>query len=145
MPRREFDTRDAPRYEQFAISMNDAFSVDFTTAVLLVTTQSMDVRKYRRLGFFYNVSATAGGPVDLTYTLQASWSEVGAAQKAWYDVQGMGNITAEGPKTEVDVSIGLRALWWEINYPIVRVKITAANVGVADRVRLNGVRLWGRS
>jgi len=143
MPRREFDTRDAPRYEQFAISMNDAFAVDFTIGLTHVTTQSMDVRKYRRLGFFYQISATAGGPIDLTYTLQASWGPNGPAQGAWYDVQGMGNVTSEGPKVETAV-IGRRAIWWEINYPIVRVKITGTGVA-GERARLNSVRLWGRS
>ena len=145
MGRPSVTSRSIPVTEQFSPSINDAFEIEFTTATLFVTSQSMDVRPYRKLGFFYNVSATGGGAVTLTYTLQSTWSKAGAAQKAWYDSQGLGNTSAEGPRVEADVSIGRRHLWWNVTAPIVRLKIVATGLAAGESAKINSIKLWGVS
>lgn len=141
MTRPEFTARPIPVGETLAPLFNGAFNNLLTTALGTLTSDSLNTRDARRIGFFYNISATAGGAVDVTYTLQCSWDD----GQAFYNHSGKGSVSAEGSKTEVDVGVGRRYIWWEIAAPIARIRVTTANLGAGDLVSFRDVRLWKQS
>ena len=122
------------------ITMNGAFNNTLTTALGTITSNAIDASQAHRVGFNYNVSAVTG-TLDLTVSLEAATQPGGP----FHTVNGEAGNTAVSEIENTSVSVGRRQTWWEVTAPIVRFKVTTANLGAGEAVSFRDLRAWTQS
>jgi len=135
-----FRTRDTPFSNIHAITMNGAFNNLLTTALGTLTSQAIDAAPARRVGLNYNVSAVTG-TLDLTVTLEASFGD----DQPFHTINGEAGNTAEASIEHTSVTVGRRQVWWDVTAPVIRFKVTTANLGVGEAISFRDLRAWTQS
>ena len=136
MPKREMVVRPKPLFRILEVTLNDAFNLQMGSATAFATSASFAVNDAKRIGFFYNMSGTAVGSIDLTFSMQASW----AAGQPFYDVLGESGQSS-AVHTDTSTPSGRNYVWWNVTAPIIRFKVEAA-AAAGERVTVRDIRGW---
>lgn len=133
-------TRPTPFSNIHAITMNGNFNNILSTALGTLTSQAIDAAQARRVGLNYNVSGVTG-TLDLTVSLEASFGD----GEPFHTVNGEAGNTAVASIEHTSVDIGLRQAWWDVTSPVIRFKVTTANLAAGEAISFNGLRAWTQS
>lgn len=129
--RPQITIRPIPTGRSESLLWNSSATTMITTANAELTSQVLNTRGAHRLGFFYTLSATAGGLTDLTWSIQSTWDD----GQTMYTSIGRTGSSAEGSRVDSQVGSGNRYVWFDIVAPITRIRLSAA-VGAGESINL---------